>query len=98
MEHHRKPPLAGYPQLGAQRPELHLARGTVHEIEPRFTHGLRVGEPFAERRNLLHVSIPRVYARRAEFNPRACRAVSVYVDIGKHGNGKCRNLTRPVRI
>ena len=98
MEHHRKPPFAGYPQLGAQRPELHLARGTVHEVEPRFSHGLHVGKPFAERRNLLHVSMPRVYARCAELDSRARRAVGVYVDIRKHGDDKCRNLTRPLRI
>ena len=98
VEHHRELSLAGQPQLGAQRFGLHLARGAVHEVEPRLAHGLRVGEPLAERCNELHVCIPRMYALRAEFDSRPRRAVGVYVDVGKHGDGKFRNLTGALPI
>ena len=92
MEHHGKSPLAGQPQLGAQRLELHFAGGTVHEVKPRFAHGLRPAETLAERCGILRRGVPRVHARRAEFDPRTGRAMGVYVDVGEHPDCKCRNF------
>ena len=73
----------------------HLGRtvGAAHEIQSRFAHGLRPAETLAERCGVLRRGVPRVHARRAEFDPRTGRAMGVYVDVREHPDCKCRNFS-----
>ena len=47
----------------------------------------------AERCGVLRRGVPRVHARRAEFDPRTGRAMGVYVDVREHPDCKCRNFS-----
>ena len=93
VEHHGKSPLAGQPQLRPQCGQLGRTVGASHEIQSRFAHGLRPAETLAERCGVLRRGVPRVHARRAEFDPRTGRAMGVYVDVREHPDCKCRNFS-----
>ena len=92
MQHHRKAPFAGQPQVGAQQLRLRLTVGGAGEVEPRLTEGLSSGKSLAEppcKPLGAHCSqfacrLPRVDARRAEFRVAPRRTVGVDIDIVGH--------------
>lgn len=84
VQHDRKPPFAGQPQLGPERRRLRLARDAAHEVQPRLADGLRVAEPLPERRRVLPLRVPRMHALRAQLDAAARRAVGVDIDVFGH--------------
>lgn len=79
VQHHGQPQLLGQRQLFAQQAQLFAPLRSAHEVEPRLADGLHVRRQRQQLRCAAARSLPRMDARRAQFDARARGAVGVYV-------------------